>query len=231
MLASNNGDRIANFAHGFLLHEKNSSEKDIEDAIHFYKEASSFNIQFAKNNLGIIYKHGYYKNERRLWNAIEYFKEAIRQKNDYLSMYNLAHIYMYDDSIKCDFNKLIELLINSSKQFYHSIILLYLLLVKQFGFNIEKIKQEIEKITDETSNLYEKIQNICVLNLSDKSKYDYLYELYRNNDFIYNIEFHPIQAFVIRQKKVIIIPSKYPNAKDISSEFYDGFGHDLINSS
>ena len=44
------------------------------------KEASSFTDQFAKNNLGIIYKHEFDQIEGRSSNAIVYFEEAIRQK-------------------------------------------------------------------------------------------------------------------------------------------------------
>ena len=222
---------MANFAHGFLLHEKNSSEKDIEDAIHFYKEASSFNNQYAKNNLGIIYKRGYYQNQSRVGNSIIYFEEAIHQKNDYLAMYNLVHIYMYDDTIKHDSNKLIELLIKSSKKFQHTFILLCLFLIKEFGFNIEIIKEEIGKQTEETSYLSTRIiQTIFDLNLFDKSTFEYFYESFRNKDFLYNIGLEPIMSFDISQKKEVFIQPKYPKAKDISSEFYNGFGNDLINS-
>ena len=101
MLASINGNRDANFAHGYLHHEGKSVKKDIEKAIHFYKEASTFNNQYAKNNLGIIYKNGFGDNvKKHTGNAIVYFEEAIRKGNDYLSMYNLAHIYIYDETMK-----------------------------------------------------------------------------------------------------------------------------------
>ena len=83
-------------------------EKNIEQSIRFYKEASSFNNQYAKNNLGIIFKKGI---ERRLGLSIEYFKEAIRQKNDKVSMYNLAHLYLYEEQIKDSINQSIDLLI------------------------------------------------------------------------------------------------------------------------
>ncbi|KAK8836037.1 hypothetical protein M9Y10_040238 [Tritrichomonas musculus] len=148
MLASINKHRQANFGHGFLLHEGKYVKKDILEAIHYYKEASSFNNQYSKNNLGIIYKHGYDKIEKKLGMAIEYFEEAIRQKNDYLSMYNLAHIYMYDASVEPDLKKAIDLLIRSLKRFKHSFILLCAALLLQYKFNIETIKQELNKRTD-----------------------------------------------------------------------------------
>ena len=48
MLASKNRNRQANFAHGFLLHKGKEVKRDMNEAIHYYKEASSFNNQYAK---------------------------------------------------------------------------------------------------------------------------------------------------------------------------------------
>ena len=81
MLASKNGNKNANFSHGFLLHEGKNVKKNILEAIHHNMEASSFNNQFAKNNLGIIYKHGSGEEiKKKLGNAIVFFEEAIHQK-------------------------------------------------------------------------------------------------------------------------------------------------------
>ena len=118
MLASKNGYREANFAQGFLLHEGKYVKKDISEAVHYYKEASCFNNQYSKNNLGIIYKYGYDKIEGNVINAIVYFEEAIRERNDNLSIYNLAHIYIYDTTSKQNLNKSIDLLFKSN--FIHS---------------------------------------------------------------------------------------------------------------
>ncbi|KAK8884689.1 hypothetical protein M9Y10_043808 [Tritrichomonas musculus] len=120
MLASKNGHEDANFSHGFLLHEGKNNDRNIEEAVHYYKEASSLNNRYAKNNLGIIYRHGYGSIEGRAGNAAVYFEEAIRQKNDCLSMYNLAHICMYDETIKQDLDKSINLLVRSSNLFIDS---------------------------------------------------------------------------------------------------------------
>ena len=227
MLASKNGNRRANFAHGFLLQEGICAQKDIAKAIHYYKEASSFNNQFSKNNLGIIYKHGYNEIEGKTGNAIEYFEEAIRQKNDYLSMYNLAHIYMYDATIKQDLNKSIDLLIRSMSIFQHSYILLSLALLKQFNFNIETIKIELSKRTDITRSSMEKILKVVALS---ELNFDVLYELYRSKDYIYNIKLEPIEYSELEKINEKIVQPKYPNAKDISSEFFKGFGEDLYAS-
>ena len=36
--------------------------------------------------------------ESNISTATEYLKEAIRQKNDAVAMFNLAHIYLYENS-------------------------------------------------------------------------------------------------------------------------------------
>ncbi|KAK8887833.1 hypothetical protein M9Y10_038890 [Tritrichomonas musculus] len=229
MLASINGERTANFIHGFLLHEGKNVKRDIDEAIHYYKEASSFNIHYAKNNLGIIFKHGFPdKIKKCIGNAIVYFEEAIRQKKDFLSMYNLAHLYMYDETIKEGINKSIELLIKSSDQFKLSKILLCILLVKQFGFNIDIIKEKIEERTEGQKNFSNQIiEQICHLNLFDELTFEIMYESYRNKDFLYSSTFRIIESSDLLKPKEKDIIHKYPNAKDISSLFYEGFGEDL----
>ena len=48
----------------------------MKKSIHHYKEASSFNSQYAKNNLGIIFKKGILnKISPEIGYAIEYLKE------------------------------------------------------------------------------------------------------------------------------------------------------------
>ena len=103
-LPSFNKNRNANFALGFLYHEGKYVKQDMHHAISLYKEASPFNHQYAKkNNLGIIYKHGFGELfPVRIGSSIEYFNEAIRHNNNNnkVCMYNLAHLYFYEDPIK-----------------------------------------------------------------------------------------------------------------------------------
>ncbi|KAK8897450.1 hypothetical protein M9Y10_015399 [Tritrichomonas musculus] len=229
MLASINGNRIANFMHGFLLHEGKNVERDIEGAIHYYKEASSFNISYAKNNLGIIYKHGINNQiEKRLGNSIIYFEEAISQKNDYLSMYNLAHILFYDETIKKDINKLIDLLIKSSDYFYHSNILLSIVLIQHIGKDIDKIKREIDQRTNNNNKISTKIIKIIrELKLFDEIKFFEIYSSYRNIDFLYDADFHPILSTKLEQEYKKEINPKYSKAQKISFLFYEGFGFNI----
>ena len=230
MLASKNGNKKSNFAHAFMLHEGKIVKKDMNEAIRLYKEASSFNIQYAKNNLGVINKNGCDGIKKNLGAAIDYFSEAIRQKDDYLSMYNLAHLYIYEEEVTSNINKIIDLLIKSSIQFNHSLILLCLVLIKKFDFNIEMINKEIEKRNDKATNLTTKIYRMIYnLNLFERSVFHNFYENYSTKDFFYNIHLNAIQSIELQNINPNKVTPIYPNAKNISSEFYNGFGYDLLN--
>ena len=158
-----------------------------------------------------------------------YFEEAIRQKNDILSMYNLAHIHIYEETIKRDTDKSIELLIKSSNEFEHSFNLLCIVLIKTFGFNIEKIKHEIDKRLEKTNELYEIISTITNLLINLGEFYvDYLYEIYRNKDFLYDVLCQEICSSDLHEENTE--KERDPNLEDISKDFYEGFGYDLINS-
>ncbi|KAK8892400.1 hypothetical protein M9Y10_029626 [Tritrichomonas musculus] len=229
ILASKNGSWDAHFCYGFLLHEGKSLKRDIDGAIHYYKEASTFNIQFAKNNLGVIYLKGFGNQiKKSVGTAVEYFDEAIRRKKDYLSMYNLAHTYIYEETIKQDIDKLVELLIESSSHFLNSVILLSIFLIKNFGFDIERIKSEITKRAGNNSKLVLKVSNIVkFINILGKSTFESLFDIYRTKIFLYNIEAKPILITKITEIKIKEVSPNYPKAKNISHLFYEGFGIDL----
>ena len=229
ILSSKNGNREANFAHGYLLHEGKYIKRNIEEAVHYLKEASSFNNQFAKNNLGILYKHGFEEEvPQRISQSIEYFEEAIKQKGDYLSMYNLSHIYFYDQSIKQNFN-LLDLLIKSCKIFKESFVLLSLVLIDKFCSDIEQMETELEKRADASNDLTSKIINyILDHNLFDPKSFDQFYNFYRDRDYLYNILHEPILTSELNKKDREEKEPKYRNMKELSNEFYEGFGHDLM---
>lgn len=112
--SAQNGLIEGKFTYAFLLHDGKYIEQDIFKAISLYKDASSFNDQYSKNNLGIIYKNGFgNKIKKTISNAIVYFEEAIHQSNDIVSMYNLSHLYIYDRPIKNSIDESIKLLIKS----------------------------------------------------------------------------------------------------------------------
>ena len=125
-LASSYGLYKPNFYLGCIYFIGLEGNKDIDKAIHYFKEGSSFNDNYCKNNLGIIYK-----NIKHNPNAIVYFKEAIHQEDDMVAMYNLAHMYLYGELINENIDQSIDLLIKSSdKGFMTSFILLCLAIIK-----------------------------------------------------------------------------------------------------
>ena len=131
---------------------------------------------------------------------------------------------MYDETINQDLNKSIDLLIRSMNFFSHSLNLLCLAFLKQFDRNIQRIKQELKQRTDITINSKAKIlKKIFIFNLN----FDVHYEIYRNNDYLYNIKLDPVESSEIENINKKVVPPKYPNAKELSSEFYKGFGEDL----
>ena len=133
-LAAKKNFKIANFILGCIYHEGRYIREDIQEAIHFYKEASSFRITAAKINLGFIYK----KDSIAL--AIGYFTEANKLK-DVLGSFNLAKIFIYNNEYQNKLDQSIKLLIDSFHQnFYHSRFLLCLALIKKVGFDLNNIK-------------------------------------------------------------------------------------------
>lgn len=146
-LSANNGYIEAHLVMGCLYHEGIYFERDIEKAIHYYKNASSFNNKCAKNNLGIIYKNGFEDIvPKKIGLAIEYFNEAIIKKKDQVAMFNLANIYLYDENIKTNVDMAIDLLVQSAIiGFKPSIDQLLVILIDKFGMKKDFIKNEISK--------------------------------------------------------------------------------------
>lgn len=81
---------------------------------------------------------------------LNYLMRQLNKKNDYLAMYNLAHIYIYDEKIKQNLDELIDLLIKSSKFFDHSLILLCVVLIK-YKYDLSIVKIKIEELVHENS--------------------------------------------------------------------------------
>ncbi|KAK8867172.1 hypothetical protein M9Y10_010148 [Tritrichomonas musculus] len=82
--AANHNEQDAHFFLGF----------NIDKAIHYFKIASCFYNQYAKNNLGVIYKTGKGVTEN-VYRAIEYFEEAILEKmNPFRCLINTMKLKM-----------------------------------------------------------------------------------------------------------------------------------------
>ena len=231
-LAASKGDIRSHFALGVIYSQGIHIDRNFEEAIHHYNNGSNRRDNYSKNNLGIIYKYNDYKNKF----PIEYFKEAIHDKNDIVSMYNLGHIYLFGEKANFDLDKSIELLIRSSNSgFKHSKILLCLALIKKItGPKITKetIEEEINKSHEKTDKLTQEILDIIQLyQLKNDLYYEFFYWEYKNVDFTYGINRTPIMTsdfFSEREKKIKEKEEKNKNLREINHNFYEGFGYDLL---
>ena len=87
-----------------------------------------------------------------------------------------------------------------------------------------KFELEIENFLGTKRNLKPAIiLTIFLFNLFDKSSFCYHYEKYKTIDFLYNIELKPVISSSLQYIKTNLNLSKYPNVKNISREFYEGF--------
>ena len=224
-LASKYRFHEAHFVVGYFYHSGIYIKKNIEKAIHYYKEGSNNTDPYAKNNLAIIYKDGYGDEiKSRKLNPIEFLNEAIHQKKDILSMYNLANIYMYNDKSKID--DAIDLLFNSFSQFSYSLNLLCLALVKKYGFNFNKIEDKVKELDKNCpkNKLSLIINKLYYLRLYNNWEFESLYESYREKYFLYNYKHEIISFSDFHTKKDNDNQNKAPNINEI---FYEGFGIEI----
>ena len=85
-------------------------------------------------------------------------------------MYNLAHIYIYEDTSMKNIKKAIELLIKSSKHFYPSKNLLAIALILKYDNNFEIIMKELHNKTERSNNLPDVIYIILLTQKLDIEK-------------------------------------------------------------
>lgn len=221
----------AKFFLGVVYHEGKYVERDIRKSIVFYKEASSLNNQFAKNNLGVIYENGYgEKIPQQLGNAVELFKEAIK-KNNYLSFYNLAHLYLYknpnDDNIMKAINLLLSMLKISS--WIKPTFLLYIALALKCDYKYENIDKEIADICEKILKSNESISILTgfktVFQIVGPQYFKNNYQIYKTIDLIYYIDYEELNNSEFYLKYDVLKNEKEikPYIADINYNFYDGF--------
>ena len=201
---------------GYMYFKGIYMKRDIQQAIHYFKEASSLNDHLAKNKLGIIYRSGT-DVEKNISLAVEYFKEAIRQKNYSVSKLNLAITYIFDLN---DIDSSFELLFDLYKiNCQHSHDLLYAVLYKKYQSDFIQMKKEIEKYTTDSNQFIRSMIFAIIENeWHDQLYFDEEFENYRYILF----EQEPFNYF-----SDYFQPEEKP-PKNISSVFYEGFGHDLL---
>lgn len=231
--SSQNGFQEAQFIVGILYHEGRYIQRDIKKAVHLYKELSSLNNNFAKNNLGVLYRNGFGDEiHPNIGYAIEYFKEAIREKNDILSKYNLSITYLYDIPLIDDNeNKSIELLLDlNDVEFTPFTELLCLSLVKKYGFNItiEDINHELEKHANiPISKAYSILNMIKNNKLNESYYFEEKYLFYKNQNFLYDFRKDYISLNNFMKQNTLNDSNKKSKNLNISKDFFEGFGIDL----
>ena len=146
-------------------------------------------------------------------------------------MYNLAHLYFYEQPIKNSNEESIKLLINSSNEdHYPSKFLLCIVSIYEFGNDIHNIIREINKIESISKELTNSICDIIKYNqLEEKLVLKEKYEQYRNIDFIFDFDFFfsEYSKGIDYLENGIQIKDENPTknlGEKINSDFYEGFG-------
>lgn len=152
-MAANQNQKDAQYVLGCLYFEEAVGHYDIEKAIHFFKEVSHCNNR-ASNNLGVVYKTGKGA-DKNLSKSIDYLEDAINQFNDKAAMFNLAHIYFFEDQGKQKLSKSLKLIIEAEKEeIPHAFEFLCLIVLKKFQplneMEIEKEFEDIDKSSGES---------------------------------------------------------------------------------
>lgn len=197
-------------------------QADFKKAVHYYKDGSSINEHKSKNNLGIIYANGL-NNEKNIQYAIELFGEAIKLKEDSISLYNLSLIYFYQN----DLDKCLDLIIKSKNNglfimndFFPLVMFTRMLKCP----SVKTIESELKTInifcdTNFDLSLSNELFIFIREKLYDQEYLKYVYNLYKTQYIIYNIDgqYILISTFLNQSLK------EKDKRQNISSSFYDGF--------
>lgn len=186
-------------------------DRDVNEAIRLYKEASCFNIYEAKNNLGVIYKEGYGNVEKNISLAKEYFKEGIQNGDDFCSIYNYVNLLLDEDESIDNIVESINMLSMMSDE-HHAISESFsnILLVVYH----DTIKDSYEKINirnENPKNYFTKDELNAIIITYDKLRK--VFFLFGPKNIIMFDQLNAIQKY------------KTPIIKDINNLFYEGLGN------
>ena len=157
-----------------------------------------------------------------------YFEENCERNNDKLSLYNLAHIYLYEDKNDKRIEKSIQLLIKSLQQsFKPAVNLLCIALIRKNNFEYESIQKELIKKVRTSSEIYSMVlRKINLQKLTEKPAFDMFSEDNKSIDYLYNY----VGCFMI--SKDLFKEDKQSKTDDtheyLTDDFYQGFGKDIL---
>ena len=223
--SASNNYREAQLILADLLFEGIHLKYEIEKIIHLYKEASCFNDQYAKNNLGVIYKNGISGINKNLSLAKEYFKEAVAQKNDAVSMFNLSNLLLNEEQETKDYKKVIELLIGSSHQGLEESLqlLAFILIEKLKSICYDTIINELNAYGQQSNNLVIRLFQMCKIFLHENEEsFQKMYQNIRKTNLIY-IKHKIYTLNEVEKARYSHVLSQKSNLKDIDEYFYEGF--------
>ena len=195
----------------------------------------------AKNNLGIIYKNGE-GCKQNIYQAIEYFEEAIRQKNDQFSRYNLSRIYYFGIGIDKNIEKSFKLIKENNENNYISqdLFLFYLYLyVDKSLIDQEKVAYLLDQLSlllDDINGFLSTKFNENEIDFIFKERYenflknhDLLYVLINDDsydDLICDQFYHFMTEgsfFDLFIQRDSIKKTKFSTPRNINNNFYEGF--------
>lgn len=202
---------------GSLYHKGYYVCQNILVAIQFYNNGSNLYDPYSKNNLAIIYRYGFKDIVgKNIHSSIEYLREAIKRKEEFITEYNLAHIYLYEKISDDSIDEALKLLLNSELQFSYSSFLLCFALIIKYKFKISDIEKELTNIGYKNKNKI--IRMIRSHNLISENAFNLMFEKYRHIDFIFDHMKQPIITNEFYEVKT------EPHRKNITKDFRDGLG-------
>lgn len=221
--SAENYNNDSQFILGVIYSENKYILRNIDMSIHYYKDASSMNNAYAKNNLGIIYKNGYCGIKKNIQYAIELFQESMRLNNNPLAIYNLAHIYLFEQRSNID--KSIDLLLEAYKNKYSFAeeLLCLALPQKLRSFLPNQIMLELERYAN--SGLPNKVIEYTKKHLANMIKFKKIFEHFRGMDYMYDIKKKIIRSSIFYSKELELKENRQNKIKNINNLFYDGLGN------
>lgn len=146
-------------------------------------------------------------------------------------MYNLAHVYLYDEHTNESINKSIELIRSTENEFESSIKMLCIIIIKKHGINLDNIGKDISQYTKNLSKFISSFKEIINNHSLDKANnLENVYLELKNIDYMYNIFLGIINSKKLFEEYKFKKSDQSNSQFNISRQFYEGFRFDIINN-